>query len=75
MRGTFVTHSPTAQVFKKRVGVPQKEEEELESLSEEFLESQTVETLKAYVEERGIEVEGTGSGGNVIKKDLINALR
>lgn len=36
--------------------------------------SMTVDALKALVEERELEVEGSGSGGNVVKADLIAAL-
>lgn len=38
-------------------------------------ESRTVPELEALVEERGIAVEGTGKGGNILKADLIEALR
>lgn len=77
MRGNFVTHSPTAQKFVKRVGVPRVESEDPspEEFTLEFLKSKTKAELQTYVEERGIEVEGTGSKGNVLKQDLIDALR
>ena len=38
-------------------------------------ESMTVEDLQALVDDRELEVTGTGSGGNVIKADLVTALQ
>lgn len=35
---------------------------------------QSVEELQALVDERELEVEGTGKDGNVLKKDLVAAL-
>jgi hypothetical protein len=39
------------------------------------LEGMTVEDLQAEADRRGLEVTGTGSGGNVVKGDLVKALR
>lgn len=38
-------------------------------------ESMPVEDLQAEADRRDLEVEGTGSGGNVLKKDLVDALK
>lgn len=40
----------------------------------EILEAMDKDELQAIVDERGIEVEGTGAGGNVLKRDLVEAL-
>lgn len=42
-------------------------------LTEDY-EDATVEELQAEVNKRGFEVEGTGSDGNVLKSDLVEAL-
>lgn len=41
---------------------------------DESYDSWSVDDLKAEVEERGVEVEGSGAGGNVLKADLVAAL-
>ena len=38
------------------------------------LESLNVDELQAEADRRGLEVDGTGSGGNVVKADLLAAL-
>lgn len=38
------------------------------------LEAMKKDELEALAEERGVEVKGTGSGGNVLKGDLVKAL-
>jgi hypothetical protein len=38
------------------------------------LEEKTVAELSALAEKQGVEVKGTGKGGNVLKADLIKAL-
>jgi hypothetical protein len=38
-------------------------------------DSQQVDDLQAEADRRGIEVEGTGADGNVLKKDLVAALK
>lgn len=38
-------------------------------------ESKSVEALEELADERGLEVEGSGQGGNVLKQDLVDALR
>jgi pyruvate/2-oxoglutarate dehydrogenase complex dihydrolipoamide acyltransferase (E2) component len=40
----------------------------------EDLASKSVPELQALADERGIEVEGTGKDGNVLKDDLVKAL-
>jgi hypothetical protein len=35
----------------------------------------TVDDLKGVAERAGVEVTGSGSGGNVLKDDVISALR
>jgi hypothetical protein len=35
----------------------------------------SVEDLQAEADSRQLEVSGTGSGGNVLKKDLVSALQ
>lgn len=37
--------------------------------------SMSTEELKALADERNLDVEGTGSGGNVLKADLLQALK
>jgi hypothetical protein len=38
-------------------------------------DSQQVDDLQAEADRRGLEVEGTGADGNVLKKDLVAALK
>lgn len=40
----------------------------------EGYDKQPVEDLQAEADRRGLTVEGTGAGGNVLKKDLVDAL-
>lgn len=44
------------------------------AIDERDYESASKAALQAEVDSRGLEVEGTGSGGNVVKDDLIAAL-
>lgn len=67
----FVTFPNTAQVFKERQGVPQVEEEG-EPLTLEYLEGLTVEALEPLA--KGLEIEGSGARGRVLKSDLVEAL-
>jgi hypothetical protein len=41
---------------------------------DEGYEGQTVDELKALADSRGLEVEGSGAGGNAVKADYVAAL-
>lgn len=45
-----------------------------ESTSEGY-DSMSVEDLQAEADSRGLDVQGSGAGGNVVKKDLVAALQ
>lgn len=61
------------------VGDPERdlapESDLVSSTSAGSYDDQTVEELQAEADRRGLTVEGTGTGGNVLKSDLVAALQ
>jgi hypothetical protein len=71
---------PEHQINKGGADIDDDDDEEDEdddssdSSGEQDYESQDVDDLKREATKRGLDVEGTGSGGNVLKGDLVSAL-
>lgn len=75
-RGTITRYGKTSKV----VTAPNEAPVEVPSTSlstvapRDELERMSVPELQAEAERRGLEVQGTGKDGNVLKSDLVNAL-
>ena len=75
MSKPFSTFPNTAQQFKNRQGKPQVEgvdQSEGRALNQEFLETLTIAELQPII--RGLEIEGSGAKGKVLKADMVEEL-
>lgn len=76
-RGTITrygrTSTITTAITEPEATVPARSLTDVSPLEE--LERMSVPTLQAEADRRGLEVTGTGKDGNVLKADLVNALR